>query len=344
GAGSVGGPRTGSSPAASAGATSARRATWESAGPSSTSTAARGRGARRPSAAGRARGASTRASPSTTSSPGCGSSGARRAAAHDREGRPQDPRPARPERPEGRASGRALRARRGLGGQPRLHLSVRSPPERLRMRRVRGAREPHAGDGVAARDRADGRRAPGDVGRRAREPLPLSGAARTVSLRGLHRRPLMEERAKRRILVGIMLSVFLAAMESTVVATAMPTVVRSLGGIQIYSWVFSGFLLTQTVTMPLWGRFSDLYGRRPVLAVAGVALFTAGVSALLLGIGQAGRAGSWSGAAVLSPLALGLTGLVLCVVVERRAAEPIVPLRLFGSRMVIAAVVTRFLA
>ena len=273
----------------------------------------------------------------------------------------------------------------------------------------------------------------------------------------------MEERAKRRILVGIMLSVFLAAMESTVVATAMPTVVRSLGGIQIYSWVFSGFLLTQTVTMPLWGRFSDLYGRRPVfliglatflggsalsgtaqgmaqlivfrmvqglgagslmtlgytiigelfglerrakmqgwisgvwgvsslvgpwlggvlsdhaswrwvfyvnlpfgavamaliatglleearsprrpvMDVAGVALFTAGVSALLLGIVQAGRAGSWSGAAVLSPLALGLTGLVLFVVVERRAAEPIVPLRLFGSRMVIAAVVTRFLA
>jgi len=77
----------------------------------------------------------------------------------------------------------------------------------------------------------------------------------------------MEERAKRRILVGIMLSVFLAAMESTVVATAMPTVVRSLGGIQIYSWVFSGFLLTQTVTMPLWGRFSDLYGRRPVFLI-----------------------------------------------------------------------------
>src|SRR2546430_11928161 len=141
--------------------------------------------------------------------------------------------------------------------------------------RSRGAREPHAGDGVAARDRGDGRRAPGDVGRRAREPLPLSGAARTVSLRGLHRRPLMEERAKRRILVGIMLSVFLAAMESTVVATAMPTVVRSLGGIQIYSWVFSGFLLTQTVTMPLWGRFSDLYGRRPVFLI-GLATFLGG--------------------------------------------------------------------
>src|SRR5205814_4423443 len=67
---------------------------------------------------------------------------------------------------------------------------------------------------------------------------------------------------KRRVLYGVMLSVFLAAMESTVVATAMPRVVESLGGLHMYSWVFSGFLLTSTVTMPLWGRLSDLYGRR----------------------------------------------------------------------------------
>src|SRR2546430_15699561 len=107
------------------------------------------------------------------------------------------------------------------------------------------------------------------------EPLRLSRVARAVPLRRLHRRPLMEERAKRRVLVGIMMSIFLAAMESTVVATAMPTVVASLGGIQIYSWVFSGFLLTQTVTMPLWGRFSDLYGRRPVFLI-GLTTFLAG--------------------------------------------------------------------
>src|SRR2546426_9276587 len=84
-----------------------------------------------------------------------------------------------------------------------------------------------------------------------------------------------EEGRKRWVLVGIMLSIFLAAIESTVVATAMPTVVASLGGIRIYSWVFSGFLLTQTVTMPLWGRFSDLYGRRSIY-LAGLATFLAG--------------------------------------------------------------------
>ena len=84
-----------------------------------------------------------------------------------------------------------------------------------------------------------------------------------------------DETRKRWVFFGIMLSIFLAAIESTVVATAMPTVVTHLGGIRIYSWVFSGFLLTQTVTMPLWGRFSDLYGRRPVY-LAGLTIFLAG--------------------------------------------------------------------
>src|SRR2546426_7569341 len=85
----------------------------------------------------------------------------------------------------------------------------------------------------------------------------------------------MDDARKRWVLFGIMLSIFLAAMESTVVATAMPTVVASLGGLDVYSWVFSGFLVTQTVTMPLWGRFSDLYGRRPIY-LAGLATFLVG--------------------------------------------------------------------
>src|SRR2546425_164428 len=80
---------------------------------------------------------------------------------------------------------------------------------------------------------------------------------------------------KRRALYGVMLSVFLAAMESTVVATAMPTVVASLGGVHIYSWVFSGFLLTPAVPMPLWGRVSDLFGRRPVY-LGGLGIFLLG--------------------------------------------------------------------
>jgi EmrB/QacA subfamily drug resistance transporter len=266
---------------------------------------------------------------------------------------------------------------------------------------------------------------------------------------------------KRRALYGVMLSVFLAAMESTVVATAMPTVVASLGGLQIYSWVFSGFLLTSTVTMPLWGRLSDLVGRRPIYltglaiflvgsALAGVAqnmgqliafralqgvgagslltlgmtivgelfgleqrakmqsyvsgvwgvasllgpllgglltdhiswrwvfyvnlpfgavamfllygalpegqrrrhaldypgltLFSLGVSALLIGIMEAGRVGRWSGLDVLLPLGVALVTLGAFIVVERRVREPIVPLRLFRHRMVVAASLNGFLS
>jgi EmrB/QacA subfamily drug resistance transporter len=272
-----------------------------------------------------------------------------------------------------------------------------------------------------------------------------------------------DDARKRRALFGVMLSVFLAAMESTVVATAMPKVVASLGGISIYSWVFSGFLLTSTVTIPVWGRLSDLFGRRPMymtglvlflagsalaglaqtmgqlivfrmlqglgagslltlsmtiiadlfglerrakmqgyisgvwglasmigpllgglltdhvswrwvfyvnvpfglLAMAvvwdalrtearparrpiidywGLALFFAGVSALLVGLGQAGRAGRWSGPDVVGPLALAAATLIAFVAVERRVPEPIVPLRLFRHRMVLAACATGLLS
>ena len=82
---------------------------------------------------------------------------------------------------------------------------------------------------------------------------------------------------KRIILVtaGIMLSLFLASMESTVVATAMPTIVGQLGGLEHYSWVFSAYMLTSTTTVPLYGKISDLYGRRNLYVFAMV-LFLAG--------------------------------------------------------------------
>src|SRR5512134_1256388 len=69
---------------------------------------------------------------------------------------------------------------------------------------------------------------------------------------------------KRIILVtaGIMLSLFLASMESTVVATAMPTIVGQLGGLEHYSWVFSAYMLSSTTVVPLFGKLSDLYGTR----------------------------------------------------------------------------------
>lgn len=82
---------------------------------------------------------------------------------------------------------------------------------------------------------------------------------------------------KRTVLVtiGIMFGLFMASMEATVVATAMPTIVSQLGGLEVYSWVFSAYMLTSTITVPVFGKLSDLYGRRPVY-LAAMALFLGG--------------------------------------------------------------------
>ena len=84
--------------------------------------------------------------------------------------------------------------------------------------------------------------------------------------------------SRKRILVvtaGIMLSLFLSSMESTVVATAMPTIVGQLGGLQYYAWVFAAYMVASTTTVPLYGKLSDLYGRKRLYSVAMV-LFLSG--------------------------------------------------------------------
>src|SRR3970040_838399 len=77
------------------------------------------------------------------------------------------------------------------------------------------------------------------------------------------------------VTAGIMLSLFLASMESTVVATAMPTIWGQLVGLEHYSWFFSAFMLPTTTSVPQYGKLSDIYGRRK-LYVSAMALFLAG--------------------------------------------------------------------
>ncbi|HEX6178006.1 MAG TPA: MDR family MFS transporter, partial [Thermoanaerobaculia bacterium] len=80
---------------------------------------------------------------------------------------------------------------------------------------------------------------------------------------------------RKAITAGIMTGMFLAALEATIVGTAMPTVVAALGGLAHFSWVFSAYLLTSTVSVPIWGKLSDLYGRR-VLYQVSIAVFLIG--------------------------------------------------------------------
>ncbi len=81
----------------------------------------------------------------------------------------------------------------------------------------------------------------------------------------------------RRIIItaSLMVAMFLAAVEATIVNAAMPTVVSALGGLSLYSWVFSAFMLANTTTVPIYGKLADLYGRKRVFIVA-VVLFVGG--------------------------------------------------------------------
>lgn len=79
----------------------------------------------------------------------------------------------------------------------------------------------------------------------------------------------------RAVTVAVIMATFLAALDTTVVGTAMPTIIGTLGGLALYSWAFSAYLLTSTTTVPVCGRLADTYGRKPVFLV-GAVLFLAG--------------------------------------------------------------------
>ncbi|MFA6147059.1 MAG: MDR family MFS transporter [bacterium] len=111
--------------------------------------------------------------------------------------------------------------------------------------------------------------------------------------------------------VSLLLAMFLSAMEMTVVSTAMPTAVGDLGGIHLYAWVFAAYMLTATVTLPIYGKLADLYGRKPVM-LAGLALFlggsflcgrASGMSTLILF-----RAIQGLGAGAIQPISMTIVG------------------------------------
>lgn len=107
------------------------------------------------------------------------------------------------------------------------------------------------------------------------------------------------------VVVGLMLSSALAAMDSTIVATAIPSIVRDLGGFAVFPWLFSIYLLIQAVTIPIYGKLADVYGRKPVLLV--------GVSIFLLG-------------SVLSGLSWNMTALIVFRGLQGVGAGAILPI------------------
>ncbi len=85
----------------------------------------------------------------------------------------------------------------------------------------------------------------------------------------------------KQIVVGIMLTMFLGALDQTIVATALPTIGRHFGNLNDLSWVVTAYLLTGTASTPLYGKLSDIYGRRMVMLIA-IGIFIAGSIACAL--------------------------------------------------------------
>jgi EmrB/QacA subfamily drug resistance transporter len=85
----------------------------------------------------------------------------------------------------------------------------------------------------------------------------------------------LSQKRKVSILVGVLLGMLLAALDQTIVGTAMPRVIAELNGLQHYSWVFTSYMLASTVTVPVYGKLSDIYGRR-FFFMGGMVLFMLG--------------------------------------------------------------------
>jgi EmrB/QacA subfamily drug resistance transporter len=90
-------------------------------------------------------------------------------------------------------------------------------------------------------------------------------------------------RALRTVFIALMLGMFLAALDQTIVSTALPTIVGDLGGLNHISWVVTAYLLASTISTPLYGKLGDMYGRKPVF-LAAILIFLAG--SMLAGLSQ----------------------------------------------------------
>ncbi len=146
------------------------------------------------------------------------------------------------------------------------------------------------------------------------------------------------------ITFAMMLSLFLASIETTVVATAMPTIVAQLGGLEIYAWVFSAYMLTSTTMVPIFGKLSDIYGRRRIYLIS-VGIFLIG--SILSGQAQnmpqlvLFRALQGLGAGGIQPLAFTIIGDIFTF--EQRAKMQGVFSGVWGVSSIVGPVVGGFL-
>jgi len=121
----------------------------------------------------------------------------------------------------------------------------------------------------------------------------------------------VSNRARIEILIAVLLGLFLSALDQTIVGPILPRIVSELHGVDYYTWVVTAYLLTSTVTVPIYGKLSDLFGRRPMLMIGiGLFLFGSALSGLSQTMWQliAFRAIQGLGAGALFPISLAVIG------------------------------------
>ena len=157
----------------------------------------------------------------------------------------------------------------------------------------------------------------------------------------------MPHRTKLLILGAVLLSLFLAALDQTIVATALPAIVRDFNGIDLLSWVSTGYLLASTAMVPIYGKLSDMYGRKPIL-LWGIVVFLLGSApgpasgrsarwhlAGWCALGLMGGLGFWS--FPLIGVYLGPIGCLTAILFRRRLARLAVAGLLFSGGFAVGA-------
>src|SRR5215213_812212 len=146
----------------------------------------------------------------------------------------------------------------------------------------------------------------------------------------------LSKRRKALITLATLIGTFLAALDATVVGTAMPTVIGELGGLELYPWAYASYLLASTLTGPAFGKLADTYGRKPVY-LAGIFLFLLG--SVLAGTSQSMaaliffRTIQGLGAGAVQPVAITIVGDIFELEARARIQG------LFGAVWGISAVV-----
>ena len=173
-----------------------------------------------------------------------------------------------------RPAGRADRAS-SAGASPALNTEIAAP----RSRRGGDLRDPESGDAALTDQIARGQGAgvsPVDV-----VATPPSASGRASPDGALPGRWVLTDAEIRPIVLGVCLSMFVSALNQTIIATALPTIGRDFNDFENLSWLITAYLLTSTVAAPLFGKLSDIYGRRKVMMTA-LGIFTLGSIACAL--------------------------------------------------------------